>query len=288
MINGAGTSQIPATAPIPPILPVATQTESSYKSASQKPYDYLIVGSGFFGSVFARMLTDSGKRVLVIDKRSRIGGNCASEMQHGIDVHLYGAHIFKTQSEEVWQFINRFSRFNSFINTPIANYHGKILALPFNMFTFNALWGVATPEEAQEKLAEARAEFAHITHPKNLEEKALTLVGREIYETLIKGYTEKQWGRPATELPEFIINRLPFRLTYNNNYFNSRYQGIPEGGYDALFTNILQGIDVKLNKDFFRESCLLAKRSRPHCFYRHDRRVFWVRVWQTRVPQFDV
>ena len=217
----------------------------------KKPYDFVIVGSGFFGSVFARQATDAGKKVLVIDKRDHIGGNCASKLVDGIDIHVYGAHIFHTDYEDVWQYVNCFTRFNNFINTPIANYNGKMYCLPFNMHTFYALWGTTTPEEALKKLEQERAKYSHITEPKNLEEKALTLVGQEIYEKLIKGYTEKQWGRKATELPAFIISRLPFRLNYDNNYFTDRYQGIPENGYDKLFKNLLQGIDVKLNADYF-------------------------------------
>jgi len=214
-------------------------------------YDYLIVGAGLFGATFARKMTDSGKKVCVIDKRQQIGGNCASKSEHGIDVHMYGAHIFHTDYEDVWQFVNRFTRFNNFINTPIANYNGKLFCLPFNMHTFYALWGVKTPEEAEEKLAKERAKYAHIQEPKNLEEKALTLVGKEIYEILIKGYTEKQWGVKATELPAFIISRLPFRLSFDNNYFLDRYQGIPESGYNKMFEKLLDGIEVKLGVDFF-------------------------------------
>ncbi|MCL2797608.1 MAG: UDP-galactopyranose mutase [Firmicutes bacterium] len=216
-------------------------------------YDYLIVGAGLFGGVFAREAADKGKKVLVIDKRPRIGGNCASEMRDGIDVHLYGAHIFHTDYEDVWEYVNRFSRFNNFVNSPIASYRGKLYNLPFNMNTFYALWGVRTPEEAESKLDEQRAAYRHITEPKNLEEKALTLCGRDIFETLIKGYTEKQWGRDARELPPFIISRLPFRLAFDNNYFTDRYQGIPEDGYAALFERLFNGIEVKRNSDFFAD-----------------------------------
>jgi len=219
----------------------------------KKPYDYLVVGAGFFGSVFARQATDAGKKVLVIDKRSRIGGNCASRIENNIDVLVYGAHIFHTDFEDVWTYVNRFTKFNNFVNSPLANYNGKMYNLPFNMNTFYALWGVRTPAEALVKLDEQRAEYRHITDPKNLEEKALTLAGKDIYEKLIKGYTEKQWGRKCSELPAFIISRLPFRLTYDNNYFTDRYQGVPEDGYDALFKNLLDGIEVKLNTDFFKE-----------------------------------
>ncbi len=224
-----------------------------------KKYDYLIVGSGFFGSVFAREAADKGKKVLVIDKRARIGGNCASETREGIDVHLYGAHIFHTDYENVWNYINRFTRFNNFVNSPVAHFKGKLYNMPFNMNTFYALWGVTTPAEAEARLKAERAAYAHITEPKNLEEKALTLAGKDLYETLVKGYTEKQWGRPATELPPFIINRLPFRLTFDNNYFTDRYQGIPEDGYTAVFGKLLAGIDVKLNVDYFREKAELSR-----------------------------
>ena len=229
-------------------------------------YDYLIVGSGLFGATFARKMVDSGKRVLVIDKRGQIGGNCASKNVEGIDVHLYGAHIFHTDFEDVWQFINRFTKFNNFINTPIANYNGQLFCLPFNMHTFYALWGVKTPQEAEERLAKERAKFLHITEPKNLEEKALTLVGEEIYEILIKGYTEKQWGIKATELPAFIISRLPFRLSFDNNYFLDRYQGIPSDGYNKMFENLLDGIEVKLGVDFFDNRAELIKLAKKVVF----------------------
>ncbi|MCL2061657.1 MAG: UDP-galactopyranose mutase [Firmicutes bacterium] len=222
------------------------------KSTSKK-YDYVIVGAGLFGSVFAREAVDKGKRVLVIDKRLRTGGNCASEMRDNIDVHLYGAHIFHTDYEDVWAYVNRFTRFNNFINSPVANFKGKLYNLPFNMNTFYALWGVTTPQEAHSKLTAQRAAYAHITDPKNLEEKALTLAGSDVYETLIKGYTEKQWGRKATELPPFIISRLPFRLTFDNNYFTDRFQGIPQDGYAAFFNRLLDGIEIKLNTDFFAD-----------------------------------
>ncbi|MCL2847960.1 MAG: UDP-galactopyranose mutase [Firmicutes bacterium] len=229
-------------------------------------YDYLIVGSGLFGATFARKMVDSKKRVLVIDKREQIGGNCASKNVEGIDVHLYGAHIFHTDFEDVWQFINRFTKFNNFINTPIANYNGQLFCLPFNMHTFYALWGVKTPQEAEERLAKERAKFLHITEPKNLEEKALTLVGEEIYEILIKGYTEKQWGIKATELPAFIISRLPFRLSFDNNYFLDRYQGIPSDGYNKMFKNLLDGIEVKLGVDFFNNRAELTSLAKKVVF----------------------
>ena len=223
----------------------------------KRKYDYLIVGAGLFGSVFARQATDAGKRVVVIDKRGTIGGNCASELQGGIDVHLYGAHIFHTDSQEVWDYINKFSRFNNFINCPLAYHGGKLYNLPFNMNTFYALWGVKTPAEARAKLEEQRAEYSSIKTPKNLEEQALTLCGRDIYQTLIKGYTEKQWGKSCAQLPPSIITRLPFRYTFDNNYFTDRYQGIPEHGYNALFKRLLQGIEVRLNTDFFKHKTAL-------------------------------
>jgi len=220
---------------------------------SRITYDYLVVGAGLFGCTFAREMFDRGRRVLVIDKRKTIGGNCASAMQYGIDVHLYGAHIFHTNNKRVWDFINRFTDFNNFINSPLANFNGKMYNLPFNLNTFYALWGTKTPKEASIKLEEQRAAYANIKSPKNLEEKALTLVGKDVYETLIKGYTEKQWGRKATELPESIINRLPFRLTYDNNYFNSKYQGIPVDGYNTMFKKMLDGVEVRLEEDFFED-----------------------------------
>jgi len=229
-----------------------TNSNSTPKNNSKKPYDFLIVGSGLFGSVFARRATDAGKKALVIDKRDHIGGNCASyKTSEGIDVHKYGAHIFHTDIERVWQFINKYTKFNNYINTPIANYNGKMYPLPFNMFTFYALWGTATPEAALTRLEKERAKYAYIVEPKNLEQKALTLVGEEIYEKLIKGYTEKQWGKKATELPAFIISRLPFRLEYDNNYFADPYQGIPVDGYNVMFKSLLKGIEVKLSTDYF-------------------------------------
>lgn len=209
-------------------------------------YDYLIVGSGLFGSVCARELTDEGYSVCVIEKRSHIGGNIYSEKIEGIEVHKYGPHVFHTNSDEIWNYINRFADFNGFVNTPIANYKGEIYSLPFNMFTFNKLWNVKTPSEAMKIIEEQK--FKGI--PKNLEEQALSLVGRDIYEKLIKGYTEKQWGRKCNELPPEIIKRLPVRMTYSNNYFNSKYQGIPIGGYTRMIENMLDGIDVVLNTDY--------------------------------------
>jgi len=231
----------------------ASKPNINKRPVSSKKYDYLIVGSGFFGSVFARLAKDAGKKVLIIEKRNHIGGNCASYLEHGIDIHKYGAHIFHTDYDDVWQFVNKYSRFNNFVNSPIANYNGKIYNLPFNMNTLYSLFGTVTPNEVEKKLEKEKAEYSHITEPKNLEEKALTLVGKTVYETLIKGYTEKQWGRKATELPAFIISRLPFRLSYDNNYFTDRYQGIPENGYNELFKNLLKGVEIKLETDFFAE-----------------------------------
>ena len=213
-------------------------------------YDYLIVGAGPFGAVFAHEAKKRGKRVLVIDKRSHTGGNMYCEKVEGINVHKYGAHIFHTSNKEVWDYVNQFCTFNNYINSPIANYKDEIYNLPFNMNTFNKLWGVVTPQEAKEKI-ENQVKESNITEPKNLEEQAISLVGKDIYEKLIKGYTEKQWGRRCTELPAFIIKRLPVRYTYDNNYFNDKYQGIPEGGYNVIFDKLLEGIDVELNVDFF-------------------------------------
>ena len=213
------------------------------------PYDYLIVGAGLFGSVFARRAADAGKRVLVIDRREQVGGNVYTEKVAGIDVHRYGAHIFHTNNPTVWNYVNRFAVFNRFTNSPVANFHGELYSLPFNMYTFNKMWGVVTPEEAQAKIAEQRA-AAGIQEPRNLEEQAISLVGTDIYEKLIKGYTQKQWGRPCTELPSFIIKRLPVRFTFDNNYFNALYQGIPVGGYTRLVENLLDGIEVRLGVDY--------------------------------------
>ena len=215
-------------------------------------YDYLIVGAGPFGAVFAHEAKKRGKRVLVIDKRSHTGGNMYCEKVEGINVHKYGAHIFHTSNKEVWDYVNQFCTFNNYINSPIANYKGEIYNLPFNMNTFNRLWGVVTPQEAKKKI-ESQVKESNITEPKNLEEQAISLVGKDIYEKLIKGYTEKQWGRQCTELPAFIIKRLPVRYTYDNNYFNDKYQGIPEGGYNVIFDKLLEGIDVELDTDFFEK-----------------------------------
>lgn len=213
-------------------------------------YDYLIVGAGLFGSVFAREAKENGKTVLVIDKRSQIGGNIYTENCAGINVHKYGAHIFHTNSKEVWEYVNRFADFNGFINSPIARYKGELYSLPFNMYTFNKMWGVVTPEEAEAKIEEQR-NSAKIINPKNLEEQAIDLVGEDIYKKLIKGYTEKQWGRSCKDLPAFIIKRLPVRFTYDNNYFNALYQGVAIGGYTDMIERMLDGIEVQLNSDFF-------------------------------------
>ena len=211
-------------------------------------YDYLIVGAGLYGAVMARELTDAGRRVLVIDKRDHIGGNVYTEKTEGINVHKYGAHIFHTNDSKVWEYVNRFARFNRFTNSPVANYKGELYSLPFNMYTFNKMWGVVTPDEARAKIEEQKKEITH--EPTNLEEQAISLVGRDIYEKLIKGYTEKQWGRECKELPAFIIKRLPVRFTYDNNYFNALYQGIPVGGYTKLVKNMLSGIETELETDY--------------------------------------
>ena len=211
-------------------------------------YDYLIVGAGLYGAVFAREAVAAGKSVLVIDKRPNIAGNVYTEDVEGIKVHVYGAHIFHTNNKDVWDYVNRFAVFNRFTNSPVANYKGELYSLPFNMYTFNKMWGVLTPEEAAAKIAEQRKEING--EPKNLEEQAISLVGRDIFEKLVKGYTEKQWGRDCKELPAFIIKRLPVRLTFDNNYFNALYQGIPIGGYTKLVEHMLDGIEVRLNCDY--------------------------------------
>lgn len=212
-------------------------------------YNYLIVGAGLYGATFAQQAREAGKTVLVIDKRDHIAGNVYTKTVEGIHVHQYGAHIFHTNNREVWDYVNRFAVFNRFTNSPVANYRGELYSLPFNMYTFNKMWGVVTPEEAAAKIEEQK-QAAGITNPQNLEEQAISLVGTDIYEKLIKGYTEKQWGRPCTELPAFIIKRLPVRLTFDNNYFNALYQGIPVGGYTKLVANMLEGIEVRLNTDY--------------------------------------
>lgn len=212
-------------------------------------YNYLIVGAGLFGATCARELTDAGKTCLVIDKRPHIAGNVYTEQIEGIHVHKYGAHIFHTNNKQVWEYVQRFATFNRFTNAPVANYKDELYSLPFNMYTFNKMWGVVTPEEAAAKIEEQR-KAAGITEPKNLEEQAISLVGTDIYEKLIKGYTQKQWGRPCTELPAFIIKRLPVRLTFDNNYFNALYQGIPIGGYTKMVSNMLNGIEARLGVDY--------------------------------------
>ncbi len=217
-----------------------------------KEYDYIVVGAGLFGSVFASEARAAGKKVLVLERREHIGGNVYTEKMHGINVHKYGAHIFHTNDKKVWDYVNKHAVFNRFTNSPVANYKGELFSLPFNMYTFNKMWGVVTPDEAYRKIEEQRKE-AGITEPKNLEEQAISLVGTDIYEKLIKGYTEKQWGRPCDKLPAFIIKRLPVRLTFDNNYFNALYQGIPVGGYTKMVEHILGGIEVRTGVDFMKE-----------------------------------
>ena len=211
-------------------------------------YDYLVVGSGLYGAIFAHEAKKAGKSVLVVDKRPNIAGNIYTEKQEGINVHKYGAHIFHTNNKKVWEYITQFAEFNRFTNSPVANYKGELYSMPFNMYTFNKMWGVVTPEEAAAKIEEQKKEITG--EPKNLEEQAISLVGRDIYEKLVKGYTEKQWGRDCKDLPAFIIKRLPVRLTFDNNYFNALYQGIPMGGYTKMVENILDGIEVRLNTDY--------------------------------------
>lgn len=215
-------------------------------------YDYLVVGSGLYGATFAYLAKQKGKKVLVIDKRNHLGGNIYCENVEGINVHKYGAHIFHTSNKEVWDFVNKFIPFNRYTNSPVANFHGKLFNLPFNMNTFYQMWGVTTPEEAKAKIEEQKKESG-ITEPKNLEEQAISLVGKDIYFTLIKEYTEKQWGRDCKDLPSFIIKRLPVRFTFDNNYFNDAYQGIPIGGYNKLIEGLLDGIETQTNVDFFAD-----------------------------------
>ena len=225
-------------------------------------YDYIVVGSGLYGATFARELTNAGKKVLVIDKRGNIAGNVYTRKEEGINVHVYGAHIFHTNNKKVWDYLNKFTTFNRFTNSPVANYKGELYSLPFNMCTFNKMWGVVTPAEAKAIIEEQRAEGekartnpdGSINPPSNLEEQAISLVGKDIYEKLIKGYTKKQWGRECKDLPAFIIKRLPVRLTFDNNYFNALYQGIPMGGYTQMVANMLEGIDVRLNLDYLDEA----------------------------------
>ena len=217
-----------------------------------KKYDYLVVGAGLYGAVFAHEAKKAGRSVLVIDKRPNIAGNVYTEDVEKIHVHKYGAHIFHTNNKKVWNYITQFAEFNRFTNSPVANYHGELYSLPFNMYTFNKMWGVVTPEEAEAKIEEQKRE-AGITEPKNLEEQAISLVGRDIFEKLIKGYTEKQWGRDCKDLPAFIIKRLPVRLTFDNNYFNALYQGIPVGGYTKMVANMLEGIEIRLEEDYLQK-----------------------------------
>lgn len=217
-----------------------------------KQYDYLVVGAGLYGAVFAQYAHKMGKKVLVIEKRPHIAGNVYTERLEDINVHKYGAHIFHTNNKKVWNYVNQFAEFNRFTNSPVANYKGELYSLPFNMYTFNKMWGVVTPEEAEAKIEEQR-KAAGIVEPKNLEEQAISLVGTDIYEKLVKGYTEKQWGRPCSELPSFIIKRLPVRFTFDNNYFNALYQGIPIGGYTNMVKNMLSEIEVKLNTDYLSD-----------------------------------
>ena len=224
-----------------------------------KKYDYLIVGAGLFGSIFAHEANKAGKKCLVIDRRSHIGGNVYTQEVEGINVHKYGAHIFHTSNKKVWDYVNSFAEFNRYTNSPVARYKDELYNLPFNMNTFHQLWGVRTPDEARARIEEQKKEAldamkaAGVSEPRNLKEQALTLIGRDIYEKLVEGYTEKQWGRRAEELPAFIIKRLPVRFTYDNNYFNDKYQGIPEGGYTKMIEKMLEGIDVKLNADYFAD-----------------------------------
>ena len=230
----------------------ARRKEKDTRRNKMKAYDYVIVGAGLYGAVFAREAVKKGKKVLVIDKRPNIAGNVYTEQIEGIHVHKYGAHIFHTNNKKVWDYVTSFAEFNRFTNSPVANYKGELDSLPFNMYTCNKMWGVVTPEEAAAKIEEQR-QAAGITEPKNLEEQAISLVGTDIYEKLIKGYTQKQWGRPCTELPSFIIRRLPVRLTFDNNYFNALYQGIPVGGYTKMVANMLDGIEVELGVDYLEK-----------------------------------
>ena len=218
-------------------------------------YDYIVVGSGLYGAIFAHEAKAKGKSVLVVDKRPNIAGNVYTEKQEGINVHMYGAHIFHTNDKRVWNYITQFAEFNRFTNSPVANYKGELYSMPFNMYTFNKMWGVVTPEEAAAKIDEQKKEITG--EPKNLEEQAISLVGRDIYEKLVKGYTEKQWGRDCKDLPAFIIKRLPVRLTFDNNYFNALYQGIPIGGYTKMVENLLDGIEVRLNTDYLEHKAVL-------------------------------
>lgn len=228
------------------------------KKGNRSMYDYLVVGAGLFGAAFAHEAKQKGKSVLVIDRRPNVAGNVYTQEMEGIHVHKYGAHIFHTNNGRVWDYVNQFALFNRFTNAPVANYKGELYSLPFNMYTFNKMWGVVTPEEAYAKI-EGQKQAAGITEPKNLEEQAISLVGTDIYERLVKGYTEKQWGRPCSELPAFIIKRLPVRFTFDNNYFNALYQGIPVGGYTRMVERMLEGIEVRLGVDYLTDRQELRK-----------------------------
>lgn len=230
-----------------------------------RKYDYLIVGAGLFGAVFAQRAVEAGRSVLVLDRRPQIGGNVYTRDVEGIHVHQYGAHIFHTNDRRVWDYVSRFADFNRFTNSPVANYRGEIYSLPFNMYTFNKMWGVVTPEQAREEIDRQKSDCG-IGEPRNLEEQAITLVGRDIYEKLVKGYTEKQWGRPCTELPAFIIRRLPVRYTYDNNYFNALFQGIPMGGYTKMVRAMLEGADVLTDTDYLMDKDYFDARS-SHVIY---------------------
>ncbi|WP_173558914.1 UDP-galactopyranose mutase [Eubacterium pyruvativorans] len=230
-----------------------------------RKYDYLIVGAGLFGAVFAQRAVEAGRSVLVLDRRPQIGGNVYTRDVEGIHVHQYGAHIFHTNDRRVWDYVSRFADFNRFTNSPVANYRGEIYSLPFNMYTFNKMWGVVTPEQAREEIDRQKSDCG-IGEPRNLEEQAITLVGRDIYEKLVKGYTEKQWGRPCTELPAFIIRRLPVRYTYDNNYFDALFQGIPMGGYTKMVRAMLEGADVLTDTDYLTDKDYFDARS-SHVIY---------------------
>ena len=250
-------------------------------------FGFLIVGAGLYGAVCARELTDAGEKVLVIDKRNHIAGNIYTQKVEGINVHLYGAHIFHTNNREVWDYVQRFATFNRFTNAPVANYRGELYSLPFNMYTFNRMWGVVTPEEAAAKIEEQR-KAAGITEPKNLEEQAISLVGTDIYEKLIKGYTQKQWGRPCDQLPAFIIKRLPVRLTFDNNYFNALYQGIPVGGYTKMVRNMLQGDRGATGRGLPGGSGKVERDGENGHLHRRNRRLLCVPAGESRIPERPV
>ena len=253
-----------------------------------KQYDYLIVGAGLYGAVFAHEAKKAGKRCLVIDKRDHIAGNIYTEPVEGINVHRYGAHIFHTNNKAVWQYVNQFAEFNRYTNSPVANYHGEIYNMPFNMNTFNKMWGVVDPGRGQGEDRSSRSAEAGITEPKNLEEQAISLVGTDIYEKLVKGYTGKQWGRPCTELPAFIIKRLPVRFTYDNNYFNALYQGIPNGGYTAMVEKMLDGVEVRLDVDYLAEKAAAGQAGRQGRLHRPGGCLFRLQAGRSAVPQRPV